>query len=253
MRQARGVQPTAAADSIYAKIRGGLGLVREAITERQGFDPRTSERRFFLSIPHPLGPMIMLRLRERMATIAPNIDVAASTRSRPIDLDRALRDGRSDAAIDWMEPRSAQLNPTTLFEDYLVAVAREGHPALRRGGPAKILREGKFVILRPRTESAHPVAAISEWRKLNLDVALEVSEILEIFMVASRSDLFGIIPSSMEQIARNLFGLRTLRESRQSTPVPIMLIWHASRDADPAHVFLRKEVGAVATSVVRHG
>jgi LysR family transcriptional regulator, transcriptional activator for leuABCD operon len=253
VRRARGVEPTPVAEDIYAKIRGGLGLVREAVVERQGFDPMTSARRFFLSIPHPLGPMIMLRLRERMATIAPNIDVAASTRSRPIDLDRDLREGRSDAAIDWLEPRSAQLNTTTLFEDYLVAVARANHPALRRPDTAKIVREGKFVVLRPRVESVHPVAALSEWNKLNLDVALEVSEILEIFMVASQSDLFGVIPSSMEKMARNLFGLRPLRKSRPATPVPIMLIWHANREADPAHVFLRKEVAAVAKAVVQRG
>jgi DNA-binding transcriptional LysR family regulator len=93
VRQARGVLPTPTAESIYAKIRGGLGLVREAVNELQGFDPKTSTRRFFVAIPHPLGPMIVLRLSERLAEIAPKIEVSASTRSRPIDLDRALREG----------------------------------------------------------------------------------------------------------------------------------------------------------------
>jgi LysR family transcriptional regulator, transcriptional activator for leuABCD operon len=253
VRQARGVLPTPTADSIYAKIRGGLGLVREAVEELQGFDPKTSQRRYFIAIPHPLGPMIALRLRERLAKIAPQIDVVASTRSRPIDLDRALREGRVDAAVDWIEPRGNQFHKTVLFEDTLVAVARDGHPALRRPDSAKILREGKFVTLRPRVEGEHPVAGIREWRQMNLDEALEVSEILEIFMVASQSDLFGVIPRSMEKIARNLFGLRPLRESTEVSPVPIMLIWHASRDADPGHAFLRKELGAVATAIVQRG
>jgi DNA-binding transcriptional LysR family regulator len=253
VRQARGVRPTPTADSIYAKIRGGLGLVREAVSELQGFHPRTSTRRYFVAIPHPMGPMIALRLRERLAKIAPQIDVVASTRSRPIDLDRGLREGRIDAAVDWLEPRGEQFRKTVLFDDTLVAVARDGHPALRRPASAKILREGKFVTLRPRIEGEHPSAGIREWRQLNLDVALEVSEILEIFMVASQSDLFGIIPRSMEKVARNLFGLRPMRESARAAPVPIMLIWHASRDADPAHAFLRKELGAVATAIVQRG
>ncbi len=253
VRQARGVLPTPVADSIYAKIRGGLGLVREAVSELQGFDPRTSTRRYFVTIPHPMGPLITLRLRERLASIAPNIDVSASTRSRPIDLDRALREGHTDAAVDWLQPRGTQFNSTTLFDDYLVAVARGGHPALRRPASAKILREGKFVTLRPRIEGEHPVAGLNEWRRLNLEIALEVSEILEIFLVASQSDLFGVIPRSMEKVARNLFGLRTLRESTLAAPVPILLIWHASRDADPAHAFLRMELGAVAKAIVRRG
>jgi LysR family transcriptional regulator, transcriptional activator for leuABCD operon len=253
VRQARGVLPTLIADSVYAKIRGGLTLVREAVDELQGFDPMTSARRFFVAIPHPMGPMITLRLRERLAKIAPQIDVVASTRSRPIDLDRALREGRVDAAIDWLEPRGDQFRKTVLFDDTLVAVAREGHPALRRPVTVKLLREGKFVSLRPRIEGEHPVPGIKEWRQLNLEVALEVSEILEIFMVASQSDLFGTIPRSMEKVARNLFGLRPLRNPVLGAPVPILLVWHASRDADPAHAFLRKELSAAAIGIVERG
>ena len=254
VRQPRGVLPTPTAEMIYAKVRGGLGLVREAINEIRGFDPKTSTRRFFITIPHPMGPMIALRLRERLATIARQIDVVASTRSRPIDLDRALREGRTDAAVDWLEPRGDQFKTALLFEDSLVAVAREGHPALRPPASARTLRDGKFVSLRPRFEGGdHPSAGIREWQQQNVDVVLEVSEILEIFMVASQSDLFGIIPRSMEKVARNLFGLRALRDSSDAAPVPIWLIWHASRESDPAQIFLRGELAAAATTVVKRG
>jgi hypothetical protein len=57
----------------------------------------------------PLGLMIVLRLHERLALAAPNIGVAASTRSRPIDLDRALLEVRSDGAIDWIEPDKSSI------------------------------------------------------------------------------------------------------------------------------------------------
>jgi LysR family transcriptional regulator, transcriptional activator for leuABCD operon len=253
VRQARGVLPTPTAELIYAKVRGGLELVREAVDELQGFDPKTSMRRFFVAIPHPLGPMIALRLRERLANVAPKVEVVTSTRSRPIDLDRALREGRTDAAVDWLVPRGEQYKIKVLFDDSLILVARDGHPALRRPVTAKILSEGQFVSLRPRIEGVHPSPGIREWRQLKPDVALEVSEILEIFLVASQSDLFGLVPRSMEKVALNMFGLRALRDPTRAAPVPIMLIWHASRDSDPAQAFLRKELGAVATSIVQRG
>ena len=176
VRHSRGVVPTATADAINAKLRDALASVREAVAETRAFQPRTSIRNFFLTITHPLGPMIVLRLQERLAAAAPKISAAASTRSRPIDLDRSLREGRIDAAIDWLEPQGEHFKATVLFEDALVAVAREGHPALRRPPSIKVLREGKFVRLRPRVEGEHPVAGIREWQRLNLDVALEVSE-----------------------------------------------------------------------------
>jgi len=253
VRRSRGVEPTPTADAIFAKLRGALGTVREAIAERRGFHARTSERRFFLTIAHPLGPMILLRLRERLADVAPNINVAASTRSRPIDQDRALREGRIDAAIDWIEPEGDHFKSTVLFEDVMVAVAREGHPALRRPASMKTLRDGRFVVLRPRVEGEHPVAGLRAWQRLKLNVELEVSEILEVFMVASQSDLFGIIPQSMEKMARGALRLRSLGVGPKSANVPIKLIWHANRDADPAHAFLRKELGTVAARIVARG
>jgi DNA-binding transcriptional LysR family regulator len=253
VRHSRGVVPTPAADAIHSKLRDALGSVREAVTEMRGFNARTSARKFFLSIAHPLGPLIVLRLQERLASTAPNISVAASTRSRPIDLERALREGRIDAAIDWLDPQDEPFKSAVLFEDALVAVAREGHPALRTRASMKVLREGRFVVLRPRVEGEHPVPALREWQRMNLHVALEVSEILEVFMVVSQSDLFGLIPRSMAMLARHALGLRSLGVSPKVSTVPIKLFWHASRDADPAHAFLRKEIAAIAAKIAKRG
>jgi LysR family transcriptional regulator, transcriptional activator for leuABCD operon len=253
VRHSRGVVPTPAADAIYAKLRDALGTMREAVTERQGFNASTSERRFFLAITHPLGPMIVLRLLERLAKVAPNVSVAASTRSRPIEVDRGLREGRIDAAIDWIEPDGDQFKSTVLFEDVMVAVAREGHPALRRPVSMEALRNGTFVALRPRVEGEHPVAGLRAWQQLNLRVAMEVSEILEVFMVTSQSDLFGLIPRSMERIARRALALRPLGVGPKSETVPIKLIWHAHRDTDPGHAFLRKELARVARKITERG
>jgi DNA-binding transcriptional LysR family regulator len=253
VRHSRGVVPTPAAETIYARLHDALGSMREAVAERRSFVAKTSERKFFLAIAHPLGPMIVLRLIQRLAEVAPRISISASTRSRPIDLDRALRDGRIDAAIDWLEPQGDQYKSAVLFEDVMVAVARDGHPALRRPASMQTLREGSFVALRPRVEGEHPVAGLREWQRLNLQVALEVSEILEVFMVTSQSDLFGLIPRSMEKIARSALGLRPLGVGPKSVPVPIRLIWHAHRDADPGQAFLRKELGAAARKIVDRG
>src|SRR5215831_12213952 len=104
IRQSRGVLPTPVADMVYARIRGALGSVRDAVAETRGFDPRTSHREFFVTIPHPLGPMMAVRLRERLARTAANVRVEFSTRSRPVELERGLREGRVDAAVDWLTP-----------------------------------------------------------------------------------------------------------------------------------------------------
>src|SRR6185295_14873130 len=96
------------------------------------FDPKTSARKFFVSIAHPLGPMIAVRLLERLARAAPGLEVAFSTRSRPIELELALREGRVDAAVDWLPFAKHDFFELTLFHDVVVAAARQAHPALSR-------------------------------------------------------------------------------------------------------------------------
>ena len=128
IRHSRGMTPTAAADAIYPRVRDALDTVREVVNEAADFDPAVSLRRFFISIPHPLGPTIALRLIERLAQMAPHFKVEFSTRSRPIELDRDLRDGRVDMAIDWVKPDDAPLHSEMLFADRIVGVARGGHP-----------------------------------------------------------------------------------------------------------------------------
>lgn len=249
VRQSRGVLPTPGADRVYAKLRAALASVTEAVTDARGFDPGTSERRFFVTIPHPLGPMIALRLQERLARSAPKVEAVVSTRSRPDDLDRALREERVDALIDWITPKGGEIEAAPLFEDGVIAVARKGHPALRNPGSAKVFRAGRFVSLRARVGEDEAPAGVREVHRLRLNIALEVSEILEVFMVANQSNLFGVIPRSMESVARTTFGLRPLLGFPKTPALPIKLFWHASRTTDPAHAFLRNELGAVSRQV----
>lgn len=253
VRQARGVMPTPVADRIYANLRGALTSVRESVSDARSFEPANSDRRFSISVAHPLGPIIALRLNERLGEVAPGIAVAFSTRSRPVELERGMLEGRVDAAIDWLLPAGRRFRNVTLFEDRMVAVVRDQHPALRRAAPNRNLQKYAYVALRPRVEGEHPVAGLRELQRLDLPVALEVSEILEIFMVANRSDLVGLIPRTMLGVAHANFGLRPLPAWPKLPPVPIMLIWHESREAEPAHVFLREQLERASADVVPRG
>jgi DNA-binding transcriptional LysR family regulator len=244
LRHPRGVTATAVADAIYQRMDEALGLVRAAVADRRGFDPRTSERRFFVAIPHPLGPMLAVRLLERLKGSAPGVSVGFSTRSRPIDLERNLLDGRFDIAVDWLPTSKDGLEDEVLFEDELVPVVRKDHPAIGMAQSRKALVSGwEFVILRPRVESVeHPLEAVKAWARLKPKVVLEVSEFLEVLAVLGRTDFVGLVPVSLATAARSQLGVELIPGLPRSERFPVRMIWRASRGIDPALQFLRKEV-----------
>jgi DNA-binding transcriptional LysR family regulator len=248
VRQARGVAPTPVAELIYSHLRDAMSSIREAVTESRGFDPATSRRNFFVAIPHPLGPLMAVDLRQRLARSAPHVRVEFSTRSRPIELEQSLRDGRFDAALDWLSPVGTW-SERVAFDEGLVAMVRAGHPMLRQRSLEAVLQSSEFVSLRRRVEGEYASPGLSDWERLRARIALEVSEFVEILMVAAASDLIGPVPFSMEAMARRMFDLRPLRAFPRTPPIPIKLLWHPRRDADAAHAYLRDQLCASARAV----
>jgi len=251
VRHARGVTPTPAADAIYARARPALGLVREAVTEARAFDPASSERQFFVAIPHPLGPMIAVELLRALRRKAPGVRVAFNTQSRPAGLEQAMREGRVDAVIDWLPAAGDQFRAEVVFRDNVVIAARGDHPVLRRKVTRKGLREQGFVRLRPRAEGSRLPDFVAELGALDLRYELEVSELLEVFVVTAASDLLGIIPGSMAQMAHERLGLVVVEGAPHGSAASVRMLWHQGRDRDPGHRFLRQKLGEAARHVVR--
>lgn len=247
VRQSRGMLPTPVADAVYEGARRGLEAIREVVTDAREFDPRTSDRRFAIALTHPLGPMIAVRLRQRLRESAPRMRLSFSTLSRPLDLPGDVKSGRVDLAIDWLAPSDGHYRVKELFRDGLVAVARKGHPALIGGKTLDDLRKLEFVALDPRSGAESPIPGVRQFQRLRLDIVLEVSEVMEMLMVARQSDLCAIVPVSMRALAENVMGLRVLPCSPTPEHVPVMLIWHASREQDRAHAFVRDALVVAAT------
>lgn len=252
IRHSRGMTPTPAADAIYARLADALGQVRTAVTETRGFDPATSERRFAIAIPHPLGPMLALQLIERLRTRAPGVVLSFDTRSRPMELERGLRDGKFDLLVDWLPSAGEALDEEPLFEDEIVAVARRGHPAIRQARSRKALLAWKFASLRPRIGSdEHPLEGVREWMRLRPTVALEVSEFLEVLAIVHQSDLVGLVPRSLVGAARRILDIQAIPGVPAGATFPVRMTWRTRRGSDPGHAFLREQARIAAREVTK--
>src|ERR1700760_1915570 len=120
VRAPRGLSPTPAAQEMYPAIKQARDALRTTLAEASGFDPDTSQRRFRISIPHPMGPFYLLALRAAAAAAAPRVVITFETVTRPVDLDESLRDGIVDIAIDWLPIEQNPFVNGKLFDERLI-------------------------------------------------------------------------------------------------------------------------------------
>lgn len=242
VRANHGLSPTPIAQEMYPSIKQALDALRATLAEASGFDPSTSQRRFRISIPHPMGPFYSLILRAAVAAAAPSVVVTFDTVSRPVDLEESLRDGVVDVALDWLP---VQLDPFVnrkLFDDRLVLLARRGHPSVGADLTMEELLKAEFVALHHRREIKHAAMAVRELLELGIRETVHVSELLEIPTLVASTDLVGVFAASMGPTMEQRLGLQVLPLPLKSPSLPIYMIWHVTRRHDPAHRWLREVV-----------
>jgi DNA-binding transcriptional LysR family regulator len=227
---------------MYPSIKQALDALRATLAEASGFDPGTSQRRFRISIPHPMGPFYSLALRAAVAAAAPSVAMTFDTVSRPVDLEESLRDGVVDLAIDWLPIGLDPFVNGKLFDERGILLARRGHPSVNAGVTLEDLRKVEFVTIHHRREAAHAPLAIREFLKLRLHEAVHVSELLEIPALVACTDLVGLFMASMGPLLEQRLGLQVLPIPLELPPLPIYMIWHETRRHDTAHRWLRQVV-----------
>ena len=242
VRAPQGLSPTPVAQTMYPPIRQALEALRASLAEASGFDAAQSQRHFRISIPHPMGPFYALALRAAALATAPGVALTFDTVSLPVDLEDNLRDGVVDLAIDWLPVELDPFVNSKLFDDRLVLIARRGHPSAREGMTIEDLREAEFVTPHRRREVEHLPQALRELYGLHLQVAVRVSELLEIPTVVASTDLLGLMPASLGSLMENRMGLRVLAIPLELPAVPIYMTWHQTRRNDSGHRWLREIV-----------
>lgn len=242
VRLPQGVQCTPLADLVYLRVRDSLAEVRDLLGETRMFNPATSVRRFYVAIPHPLGPLLAQGIHDQLAETAPGITVEFSTRSLPVDLTRKLEDGRADLAIDWIVPEGKEFHRLALFDDHVVLLARRDHPANKAKNIEEIAAQYQFVAMHKRLPSFAQRFLPALLLNLPAKQLLELSEHMEVLLTASRTDRIAVVPRSLGILARATFGLEPLAVSVHKDDFQVHLVWHKSRDSDPAHAFLREQL-----------
>lgn len=253
-RRGGGLAPTAYAIDIGRRIRGSMDTLREALN-REAFDPATAEREFVLAIGSYAVLVLLPRVIEHLASVAPGVRI----RLRRIE-DQSPDDvehGRLDMIFGIPANATGNLEFRPLLKDRMVWIARRGHPDIKPPLTMQMLSNARHIII----EKFNRVASLDypELRRF-FDEGRQLGDVSRAAVGGyNRRKITGastIVTDSMHAIAmaaQSDHVTLTLRKAAEAfltdqiqileaphptPPIDIGVIFHPDRERDPGFRWL---------------
>ena len=238
-REGRAMVPTPLARNLIEPVRRALRGLEATLNELETFDPATTQKRFTVAVRDSFEATLLPPLLRRVTRTAPSIDVAAIQVERR-ELESELGAGALDAAIDVLLPLSPQIRHRRITLDQLVAVARKGHPAVKRGLTlATYLKQHHVLVSSRRTGPGLEDVELSR-QGLSRRIRLRCQHYFAACRVVSQSDLILTMPGRYARVANRQFGNQIIALPFQMPSLDAYLYWHANVDNEPANKWLRE-------------
>lgn len=243
VRTSEGMVPTPRAMAIADPVRKSLVAIRLCLEEQLGFDPASSDRTFKIFVSDVGQLVFMPRLLERIARVAPHVNIhtvqVPSGRLR----DLALESGEVDLAAGYFENFDGSFRQQLLFEEHYVGMVRSGHPTIGDSLTLDTFLATPQLVYQPTggghglQESAvhHAFAAADVPHR----VAMRAAHSMGMTSIVSNTDLLVIVPSRLAAACSELADVRILALPVDIPKFQIKQHWHERFHHDPGNCWLR--------------
>jgi DNA-binding transcriptional LysR family regulator len=236
-RSGHGLDPTPAADRLYAPLRQSLAEIQRAVTPGPAFEPETSRARFTVGLSDLGEAALLPPLLEPLQARAPWVSLAA----RPLDTadsPRQLARGELDAFIATQVLTAPQVRRIPLFSEGYAAMVGSGHPRIR-GDRVTIeqLRAERHVLVDGPSGHVGPKLALQTLELLD-QVAVQVGKFSVLPYLVHRSELVAIVPEHLGRSYAASHPVRLLRLPISLEPIDVALYALPERSRSPAQRWL---------------
>lgn len=234
IRTPHGVTPTPVADSISGPVKQALNLLNLSLTEGQSFDPSRSEKTFRLSV-HDYGEAILVpKLIEQVAALAPGVSIECYPTLRG-DLEHELASGSLDLALDIPVYSAPRLFRHQLSTERYRCMVRKDHPIANQAMTLETYLELDHVHVSGRRKGMGHVDMALETLGLHRNIRLRMKNYIAAPLVVASTDLAVTLPGSLAAIAE----LQEFDMPFDVEPLHQFLYWHESTDRDQASIWMR--------------
>jgi DNA-binding transcriptional LysR family regulator len=266
VRDTEGMCPTARALELAVPVQQALARIEAALGSEE-FVAERAARTFVIAASDYSCTLIVPRLVERMAKVAPDIDLYILPANR-LDVIRQLDEGRIDLAIAWFAAVPERFGRAKLVDENDVFLVRKGHP-LTTGEPtvagvlcyphvvvdylgnAERLADGFFLergVLRRVTIDRSVIEAPRRFGERGR-ISVKVPAFCNVPPIIARTDMIACVPRRLAAELSATHGLVLLEPPYDIPPVAVEAVWHQRTEPDPGVTWLRQQVESVAAEL----
>lgn len=246
VRTSRGLKPTPRAIALHEAVLPALRQIQLGCDEQE-FDATKSSQTMRLTmnaaVEYLFGPDFIQDVRRK----APFMKLQLHP-DHLEEIPRLLKEGRLDVVLDYVGYNEACFRKQTLVQEDLTVICAANHPEVKGSISIEQFETLPQVTLVPRSNymqsdsgrSGTPIEQLMGATLPHRNVFMYVSSFVAVPAIVLQSDLIAVVP---ERLVKQFYLADQLQQLPLPFPYPkanIQLIWHKSRDNDPAHQWLRQ-------------
>lgn len=236
VRQGNKMVATQRTRSIIVDVQRHLQGLYASVHEREQFRPDQLQAEVRIGLRDALESITFPTLSKRLLSEAPGVRIF-SLRVPLERFERELTAGKLDLAVDREVATSKNIRSVKLVsEPWAVVAARSTKKLTLREYMAR-----KHVTV-TQIEGFEPLDLVLAKHGYQREVALRCQHYFAACEVVVATDWLVSMPKTYAQRMAQVLPLRVLALPFQAPPIDIVMYWHAARDDDPAHVWLRRIV-----------
>jgi DNA-binding transcriptional LysR family regulator len=245
----RGAAVTPMAEEVYPRVKAALDAVRHGLSETREFVPSESDRRFSIGTLYGPGIALGKAVMDWLEQEAPRLSWRFVQVDQREEANSGLRDGRLDFLVDYAVHASRDLQSGAMFADELVVAVSGRHPRIGTTLTRKEFLAERHIVhcsLRVPGSLAQIEGALGN---RTLDVAIEVREPLELPLTVAGTSFIAVCNRRIAEPWVPVLGLRLLPLPFRVPAIKGYLVWHASRQRDVGHKWVREGVLRLARAL----
>ncbi len=234
VRTPHGVAPTPVADNISTSVKEALHLLNISLAEGDVFAPSISDRTFTFSVNDLDEVIVMPKLMDQLADLAPRVSIECFTVPRR-DLESELAAGSLDFALDVPLFSTRQLCRRQLSTERYVCIVRPGHPAVGSELTLDQYLDLEHIHVSGRRGGVGHVDRALDRLGRQRNIQLRMQNYMAGPQVVASTNLALTIPLSLAI----MYDMKMLELPFTVETLDQFLYWHKSADKDQANIWMR--------------